>query len=187
MYKYSIMILSIIAIIALGIIAILGYLYFSNIDDREDKTESSKYLDQISNISFDYPASYRVVDDLVSKENEGVYVKSIQFSTRKEKVDLLPMQVTIFAQIGDDSKFQAQIDEVKKYYSDNGKEVSKISIDSKEIPLYHAEIKNDNTYIIGFFLQTDNFLFLIERYHSGSKNDDLADQLAEKIVATFDY
>lgn len=184
MHKYSILILSVIALL---VIAILGYVYFINKDNGGDKTDSAKYLDQTSNISFEYPEKYKVVEDIVSKESDGVYVKSIQFSTEKEKVDLLPMQVTVFAKRDDEIKFKAKIDEVEKYYKDNGKEVSMISIKNVEVPLYHAEIKNEKSYIIGVFLKTNGFLFLIERYHTGSKADGLADNLANQIIESIDY
>jgi hypothetical protein len=177
----------ILSIISLGVIAVLGYVYFINKDNGGDKTESAKYLDQTANITFEYPGSYLVVEDIVSKVSDGVYVKSIQFSTDKDKIDLLPMQITVFAKEDDETKFKAKIDEVERYYQENGKEVSRISIKNVEVPLYHAEIKNEKSYIIGVFYKTNDLLFLIERYHTGSKADDLADSLANQIIASIDY
>jgi hypothetical protein len=164
----------------------VGYYFFSFKTDSSD-TSPTKYQDDETGITFNYPVGYKTVGDMISKDNDQVYIKSIQFIPKEGEPKTLPMQITIFAKESDQEKYQTKVSEVKQYYSDNSSRVGTINIHGSEVPLYHAEKKSEKIYIIGFYFEDSDFLFLVERYHTSSEEDKVADVIAEKIISTFSY
>lgn len=161
------------------ILAILVTVFLLHRTTGKSVVGTSQYSDQ--GVSFKYPASYRLVEDIISEKTTGVYVKSVQFSTEKEKADMLPMQITVIKNISNNDKFEAKIAEVEKYYKENGKEIATDTILGQSVAIYQAEKKNDKKYILGFYIRQDEYLILVERFRYGTEKDNLADEFVEKL------